>query len=194
MSNQNKTTRISDDQLREMIEVAQYYVDRAQRARQRETEGRSPDGAWFFGIVGLKMSPESFDLLSDEESEEGWILTLRQVEEPPLFNDLLNTFSSYDDFAAVGRYSPGVTHELVARIGGDTDEKAEDQNAQLEPILNFANSVMCLLRIRALADVLIPAACDHSWATIAGHDDRSCKALMLEDFPTHDQCLATTLQ
>lgn len=99
---------------------------------------------------------------------------LRRVLEPPGEIELAAALKDPKLFGAIGRYSHGISHELAV----NRDFGKDDQSA-----FNMAWWILSALRVKSLAEFLIPAVADHSWAVIAALGERTCEAQLLEDVP-----------
>jgi hypothetical protein len=145
--------------------IGQRYAAEKLRAQERlKTYGRHE---WNFAIVGLDCDLTIIDL--------GGRAALRKVIEPPGEIFLAGALENPAAFGAIGRYSSQIKHELVVgkNFAGD-DSQA---------VWNFAWWLISGLRVRTLAEFLVPATADCSWSVIAGIDDHTCKAKLLEDVP-----------
>ncbi len=135
------------------------------RAQERlKTYGRDE---WNFAIVGLDCDLTTFNL-------EGLAL-FRAVVEPPGEIFLAGALENSTAFGAIGRYSSQIKHELaVSRTFAGDDSQA---------IWNLAWWLISGLRVKTLAEFLVPVTANCSWSVIAAIDDHTCKAKLLEDVP-----------
>ena len=133
------------------------------RAQERlKTYGRDE---WNFAIVGLNCDLTTLDL-------EG-LAVFREVVEPPGEIFLAGALENSTAFGAIGRYSSQIKHELaVSRNFAGDDPQA---------IWNFAWWLISGLRVKTLAEFLVPVTANCSWSVIAAIDDHTCKAKLLED-------------
>jgi hypothetical protein len=156
---------VSDKPKTVLQSIGQRFASEKLRAKERlKTYGRNE---WNFAIVGLDCDATVIDL-------EG-LATLRKVVEPPGEIFLAGALENPSAFGAIGRYSSQIKHELaVSRNFAGDDSQA---------VWNFAWWIMSGLRVKTLAEFLVPATADCSWSVIAGIDDHTCKAKLLEDVP-----------
>ena len=99
---------------------------------------------------------------------------LRKVVEPPGEIELASALKNQHLFGAIGRYSHGITHELAVNPNfGDSDQAA----------FNIGWWIISAIRVKTLAEFLVPAVADHSWSVIAALDGQQCHAQLLEDVP-----------
>ncbi|MFP5263084.1 MAG: hypothetical protein ACLGJB_14370 [Blastocatellia bacterium] len=152
------------ERLENIRKLANNFADRKVRAAARlaEIKGRM----WYFAVLGLKTNLEHFDF--------DIIAKLQRVIEPPGEVELAAALREKTIFSVVARYSHSIQYELaVNRDFASTDQAA----------FNLAWWITSALRVRTLAEILVPAVSDHSWSTIAGAPDGSCHAQLLEDVP-----------
>jgi hypothetical protein len=142
--------------------VIDHFDGRRQRAAERLRGEDTP--RWFFALVGLEI---------ECDHELGDLLRLRQVVEPPGEVELAAALANKTLMSAVARYSHSVRHELcVERKTADDDQQSG---------FNLAWWFLSALRVRTLAEFLVPAVSDHSWSTIAGVSEGTCQIALLED-------------
>ncbi len=135
------------------------------RAQERLTiYGR---GEWNFAIVGLDCDLTAIDL-------EG-LATVRKVVEPPTEFFLAGALENPTAFAAIGRYSSQIKHELAVSRNFAGDD--------FQAVGNFAWWLISGLRVKTLAEFVVPVTADCSWSVIIGIDDHTCRAKLLEDVP-----------
>lgn len=137
----------------------------ARKARAQERLASTPKGYWYFAVIGLDLASDSLGM--------GPLAQFQRVVEPPGEVELAAACKDPTIFGAVGRYSAGIRFELAVR-----HEEGLDQSA-----FNLAWWILSALRARTCAEVLVIAAADHSWSTIAGIDDQTCHIQLLEDHP-----------
>lgn len=145
--------------------LSEHFERRRGRAEQRLSTGS--EQGWYFGIVGLELDTASFDFVEHS-------IVLEEVEEPPGEIELARALTQPTLFGAIGRYSSGIRHQL--RI---VKSDREDQT-----YFNLAWWLISLIRVRTLAEFLVPAVSDHSWSVIAGLDEKTCTVQFVEDVPT----------
>jgi hypothetical protein len=149
------------DSLRKLIA---HFEDRKTRASARLAQ--STGIQWSFAVLGIRSGVERFSF--DQIGE------FRRVVEPPGEVELASALKSQHLFSAIGRYSHGITHELaINRDFGSSDQAA----------FNIAWWIISALRVKTLAEFLVPAVADHSWSVIAAIDKQTCHAQLLEDVP-----------
>jgi hypothetical protein len=102
------------------------------------------------------------------------LATLRPVEEPPGEVELARALKDKTLLSAVGRYSHSITHELAVK----GSLSPENQGA-----FNLAWWIVAAVRIKTLAEILVPAVSDHTWSTIAAVPQDSCNIQLIEDVP-----------
>lgn len=156
---------MAPSRLEKVRDLVDHFKGRQARARERARQ--SPDGYWYFGIVGLVAE------FPRHEFED--LAVLQPVEEPPGLIELARATKPNDlKLAAMGRYSPLITWELaVNRAVGDDPED----------VFTTAWWIISALRVRTLADLLIPLVCDRSWSTLAAIEDHRCQVHIIEDAP-----------
>jgi hypothetical protein len=141
-----------------------HFSERKLRAKAR-LKNDSKAG-WYFGIIGLQLPVSSYDLLSE-------VATLEEVLEPPGESELVCALKEQHLFGAIARYSHGIRHQLKI-VGPGVEE---------EKLFVVASWFISLLRIRTLAEFLVPVASDHSWSVIAGLEPKTCRVRFVEDVP-----------
>jgi hypothetical protein len=104
----------------------------------------------------------------------GEIAELRPVAEPPGEVELAGALKDKAMLSAVGRYSHSIGHELAVDRSFGSSEQAP---------FNLAWWFLSALRVRTLADFLVPAVSDQSWSTVAAAQESSCHIQLLEDVP-----------
>lgn len=145
--------------------VGEQLAAQVRRARERLKTYRR--GEWNFAIVGL-------DCDCDSISHEEEVVTFRKVVEPPDGVLLSSALESPDTLRTIVPYSNQFRHEVAV---------SQDVSDDFEVIQTVALCFITGLRVKTLAEILVPAAVDCSWSVIAGIDDHTCKAKLLEDVP-----------
>ena len=143
----------------------------ARRARAAARLEAVPGQYSYFAIIGLNAAVEHYEIGTAEEMP---IAILQRVVEPPGEVELAAALRDTHLMGAIGRYSSGITYELAV----DQSFGSEGQAAN-----TLAWWVVSALRVRTLAEILIPAVADHSWSTIAAVTNNTCDAQLLEDVP-----------
>lgn len=156
---------LSRERLDELSRLGDHFEARRLRAVERLASTERTE-RWYFALLGLDMEIPEYHL--------GDTVTLRAVAEPPGEVELAAALTEKGLFSAIGRYSHSVQHELCV----DRSFGSKDQGA-----FNLAWWFLSALRVRTLADFLVPAVADHSWSTIAAVTDGSCHVQLLEDVP-----------
>jgi hypothetical protein len=143
-------------------------VSRWQARRERAANRLSQmEGRRFcFAILGLKPAVSEFEFLPTAR--------LQAIVEPPGEIELAGSLRNQTLFSAIGRYSHHIRFELAVSTTEGSDVQAP---------FNLAWWIISALRVRSLAEVLVPAVADHSWSVISGVPERSCHAQLLEDVP-----------
>ena len=155
--------RVTGDWLSELETLVGHFEARKSRARERSLV---VDGSyWYFALLGLKLDA---DTISIEP-----LVRISRVVEPPGEIELAGACKNPAIFGAVARYSHSIEFELAVRRNPERDQDA----------FNLAWWIVSALRVRTLAEILVPAVSDRSWSTIAGVDDKSCHVQLLEDNP-----------
>jgi hypothetical protein len=149
----------------ELKPISDHFERRKTRAKERLAA--EAERGWFFGIVGLECEVPTFNFADQK-------VLLEEVEEPPGEVELARALVKSELFGAIGRYSHGITHQL--RVLDDSS----DQRFHFD----VAWWIVSLLRVRSLAEFLVPAASDHSWSVIAGLGPKTCNVQFIEDVPT----------
>jgi hypothetical protein len=99
----------------------------------------------------------------------------REVVEPPGEIFLAGALENPTAFGAISRYSSQIRYELAVSRNFAGDD--------FQPIWNLAWWLISGLRVKTLAEFLVPVTLDCSWSVIAAIDDHTCKARLLEDVP-----------
>jgi hypothetical protein len=133
-------------------------------ARAQERLNTVTGSYWYFAILHLQADFERVDLPG--------IGFIQRVEEPPEPVFLLTALSDMRVAYALGRYSASIRYEL----GVERTTERPDPDC-----FTLAWRVVSALRVRSLAEVLIPAASDVPWAAVAAA--RPCTVRVLEDMP-----------
>jgi hypothetical protein len=155
---------IKTDELKSLKSLVDHFKERKVRATERLA--RSVGGEWNFAILGIHTDIEQFSFAPIGE--------FRRVLEPPGEIELAAALKDPQLFGAVGRYSRGISHELaVSKEVGKNDQQAFD----------LAWDLISALRVKTLAEFLVPAVADHSWSVIAALEQRLCHAQLIEDVP-----------
>jgi Apea-like HEPN len=155
---------LDDKEIKRGIDLAEHFEQRKLRAQERLS--KVTERCWYYAILGLKTEVEQYELTTG--------IRFQKVIEPPGEVELATALEDGILFSAIGRHSRYITHELAI------DRDAIGDN---DVCSHIAWGVISALRVRSLAEILVPAACDHSWSTLAGVMDRSCKARLIEDVP-----------
>ena len=146
------------------LNILDHLQARKERAAARLANMRGKQ--FCFALLGLKTSVDQFEFLPG--------VRLQAVEDPPNEIELAQCLKSRGDFVAIGRYSTAIRYELAVDAKfGETEQAA----------FNLAWWLIAALRVRSLAEFLVPLVADHSWSTIAGAPEESCVAKLLEDVP-----------
>ena len=155
---------IETDRFESLRNLVAHFEERKARASERLAQ--SAGQQWNFAILGIHTSVERFRF--DQIGE------FRRVVEPPGEVELASALKTQRLFGAVGRYSHRITHELaINRDFGSSDQAA----------FNIAWWIISALRVKTLAEFLIPLVADHSWSVIAAVEKQQCHAQLLEDVP-----------
>jgi hypothetical protein len=157
----------------ELRGLSEHFERRKARAMQR-LESEKKQG-WFFGIIGLECEVPSFDFAEQ-------LVVFEEVEEPPGEIELARALIQPELFGAIARYSHNITHQL----------RILEYEAKQQDYFNLAWWIISLIRVRSLADFLVPAASDHSWSVIAGLGPKTCNIQFIEDVPTAKKLTQST--
>lgn len=155
---------IDKDNLKGINNLVSHFEERKDRARKRLEE--ISERTWNFAFLGIRTTVNEF-------SFDG-IGLFRSVIEPPGEVELARTLKQKQLFSAVGRYSHSITHELSINVDTSTDQQRS---------FSLAWWIVAALRVKTVADLLVPVAADYSWSTIAGLDDGACNVQLIEDIP-----------
>lgn len=142
------------------------HFERRRVRAMRRLEADQKQG-WYFGIIGLACEVPIFNFVDE-------LVVLEEVEDPPGEIELAKALVRSELFSAIARYSHGITHQL--RILDAATAKQQD-------CFNLAWWVISLIRVRSLAEFLVPVASDHSWSVIAGLSSKTCNVQFIEDVP-----------
>lgn len=151
-----------------------YSSGRKSRARERLKS--DSQAGWYFGIISLQLPVSSYELLPE-------VATIEEVLEPPEESELLCALKEQHLFGAIGRYTHGIRHQIKMVAPGIEDQK----------LFNVAWWIICLLRIRTLAEFLVPVASNHSWSVIAGLEPKTCRVQFVEDVPRAKKLAESTI-
>lgn len=154
---------IDNAKLDRLEDIASHFIQRKARASERLKIASSNEIC--FALLGLHTNVAEFNLKP--------LISFRRVIEPPGEMELARAIRESALFGAIGRYSNLVTHELGIQTHG--------RNPQAT--LNIGWWFISALRIKTLADFLVPAYADYSWSVIAALDKGECTAALLEDVP-----------
>lgn len=155
---------ISDEKLEELKEGAQHYIDRRERAASRLAGDIEPQ--WCWAMVGLPIDVQEFNFAES--------LVIRPVIEPPEQAELIWYLGDKSHVNSVGRYSHAIGHELALR---------RDRFKSEEQAASFSWVVFAAIRVRSLAEFLIPAFANYSWSSISAVSDGSSMVRPVEDIP-----------
>jgi hypothetical protein len=155
---------IDNARLESLKNLAAQFEER--KARASERLAHSVGKHWSFALLGMHTSVEHFSFSKIGE--------LRSVIEPPGEIELARALKDQHLFGAIGRYSQGITHELAI----NRDFAESDQTA-----FNIGWWIISAIRVKTLAEFLVPAVADHSWSIIAALDQQQCHAQLIEDAP-----------
>lgn len=154
---------VNDERLKGIKNLSEHFTARKDRAAKRLNT--TPEGYWYFAILGLKTEVDSFEFDS--------LAKLQEVSEPPGAIEIAGALRDKVFFNAISRYSSSFEFELaVPRNSGNSEQAA----------FNLAWWIISALRVKTLAEILIPAVSDYSWSTMAAIDGQ-CHAQLLEDVP-----------
>lgn len=137
----------------------------ARKARAAERLKISGGNGWNFAILGLNLPGDAFEF--DQ------VARFSKVDEPPGEVELASALQHQHLFSAVGRYSQSITNELFI----------PEESGSADGCFNIAWWIVSLVRVRTGAEILVPAASDKSWSTIAALPPKSCQIQLLEDVP-----------
>jgi hypothetical protein len=143
-------------------------ISRWEERRQRATArlAKVTRRCWYYPILGLETELAEYEF--------GNHLRLQPVVEPPGEVELAAALKDATLFGAIGRYSHGIRYELSV----DRDFIGNDDVCR-----KLAWTLVAAIRVRTLAEVIVPAVADHSWSTIAAITNNTCDARLLEDVP-----------
>ena len=161
---------IKNEVLPNLAEKCNYFEARKIRARQRLATGSA--AGWYFGIVGLNV-----EMLGPSYTVLPQVAVLEKVIEPPGEIELAGCLKDRSLFSAVGRYSHGIRHQLGIHAFAENGQSSFD----------LAWWIISLIRVRTIAEFLVPAAADCSWDVMAALDAQTCQVRFVEDVPTAKQ-------
>ena len=151
--------------LGEIVDWLVRFFERKDRAVQRLSRSHNYD--WFFAMLGLESEVDEFKFKFDPS------IILQRVEEPPSVIELAAAAKDPTICAAIGRYSERITYELAVRNVG-----SESRSSFI-----LAYLIVAAIRARSLIRILVPAAANRSWSSIAAFEDKSCEVQLVEDAP-----------
>lgn len=155
---------IDRSKLLELKRLAEHFEQRRGRAKERLVFSRSK--TYCFAILGLKADFNEYRF--DD------FVALQPVTEPPGEVELARALRDKHLMSAIGRYSHAICFELAVDASYGIDEQAS---------FNLSWWLLSALRVKSLADFLVPAVADYPWSTIAGLPEDSCQIQLLEDVP-----------
>lgn len=134
--------------------------------RAKERLARIDGEYLYFGVIGL--SAES------DQLEFGAGARLRRVVDAPGEVEVAAALHLDDVsiYGSVARYARRIGLELAVR-------RLEDHRTTF----TVGYVLISALRIRTLAEFLVPAVSDHSWSTLCGIKNQRCHIELLEDHP-----------
>ncbi len=138
---------------------------REKELRAKERLSHVEDKRFYCALLGLKMDE---DLLVLHPSAR-----ISRVVDAPGEIELAAAISDFRRYGSLARYAPVVQLEL-----------AVDWTDSDEATLAIGAIITTAIRIRTLAEFLVPAATDYSWSNLCGLKNRECSVWMLEDYPT----------
>lgn len=159
----------------EIMEDSSSLLDRARsavnhweerKARASARLSQNPSKGWWYALLGFKPEADGFEI--------GPLAAIRPVVEPPGEVELASALKAPGLFGAIGRYSSGITYELFV----NAKEVANEHGLH-----NLAWWIISAIRVKSLAEFLVPAAADHSWSTISGAGAGKVDARLIEDVP-----------
>lgn len=122
---------------------ADRWQQRREHAQQRLAV--ADVNAWHFAILGIRTDVEEYHFHDT--------IRLQPVTEPPGEVELAGALKQNTLFGAIGRYSHNIGYELAI----DGRPGRDDQAA-----FNMAWWIISVLRVRSLAEILIPCVADPS--------------------------------
>jgi hypothetical protein len=155
------------DAVRKRSEGFTNYFE-GRRARAASRLELCQEAGWYFALLGLSTAVPEFEISPG--------LKLKAVVEPPGEVELAGALRDSHLFGAIGRYSHAIRYELLVVSPGELYEHPQ-------AVFNLAYWAISALRVRSMAEILVPVAADHSWSCIAGISDRTCVARFIEDMP-----------
>jgi hypothetical protein len=158
--------RSVSDRLRELV---QPLLDREATARLLAEQ--VPPGVVFVGLSGIDLVDPTYTILPE-------LLVLRRVTNAPGITHVYTAAApSRIDHLGVGRYSAGITAELIA---GNPASGAEEIDSGF--LHDIAWHAIALLKLRGAQDILAPVSANSSWDTIAARKGDVVFSL-LDDVP-----------
>ena len=156
---------MDEKELAEIEKRLEYFDKRRDRARQR-LKGLKGN-YWHFAIIGLKTDLDYYSFARFGH--------LQKVVEPPGEVELAQALTDLRLMSPVGRYSHNIGYELsLNRDFGDSEQGP----------FNMAWWILSGLRVKTLAEILVPAVADYSWSTISALENHECHINLLEDVPS----------
>lgn len=155
---------IDKEQLERLKDLATHFEERKARASERLAQ--SVGNYWCFAVLGMHTDVDRFSFSQIGE--------LRRIIEPPGEIELARALKNQHLFGAIGRYSHGITHELAV----NREFAGSDQAA-----FNLGWWIISAIRVKTLAEFLVPAVADHSWSVVAALNEKQCHAQLIEDVP-----------
>ncbi len=147
--------------------------------RAKELQSTIAPAKLFFGLIGVELDFESFELIPN-------LLRIRRVTNPP---GVVHIASASDkqlsDWMGISRYAALISAEVA--IG--TDEAARDINSDNKLLTDLAWHALALLKLTGSWLLRCPASSTVSWDVVAAYKDQSVSFTMLDDFPNAAQVL-----
>jgi hypothetical protein len=151
--------------LKTLTGLSKHFAERKVRAKERLAMTGQCAG-WHFGIIGLPPQQEKYVFV-----EPG--IQLLPVVEPPGEVELAQALVNPGSFGVIARYSRSITHELQVFDNSMGDIEA----------FQIAWWLVGLIRVRTVAELLVPVAASCSWSVISGVESNTCSVSLIEDFP-----------
>lgn len=148
----------------ELKAIFEHFDDRKARALERQSA--DPRSCWCFALLGFTSAVPELRIEP--------LAIFRKVVEPPGEVELAGALRDGHLLASVSRYSHMITHELAIYPGERFDTKF---------VFNFSWWIISALRVRTLAELLVPVAANTSWSVISAAADHSVDVKFVEDIP-----------
>lgn len=153
------------EKLKELLDIVGHFNARKLRADAYLSEIK--EESWSLGIVGINTNFDDCTIIPGK-------VFLERIPEPPGEIEIAGAIDQPQYLSAIARHSNLMTHQIVI-LKGDWSDKA---------CIELGWWVVSLLRIKSLANFIVPAVSNYPWTALAAVGPKKCKVRLLEDKPS----------